>query len=173
MEAALELFAINGFHTTSIADISKAAGISKGLLYNYFDSKEVLIKELIFHGFEKLFFLFDPNHDGVIGRQEIKYFTIELLEVIKRDIHFWKLYFSILTQPPIYSLVEERILEKAEPLFAMLAEYFGKAGYENPMIEARLFAAMLDGISLNFVFDSDNFPIEHVLNRFLSLYNLD
>ena len=35
IEAALELFANNGFHNTSITQIAKKAGVSKGLMYNY------------------------------------------------------------------------------------------------------------------------------------------
>jgi AcrR family transcriptional regulator len=173
MEAALELFANKGFHSTSVADISKMAGISKGLLYNYFESKEALIKELIMHGFDELMSVFDPNSDGILTGEEMKYLTIELLEVIKGDIQFWKLYFAILTQPPIYSLIEEGIMKKAEPIFTVIGTYFEHEGYENPMVEARLFTAMLDGITMNFVFDPENFPIEHVRDRFLSLYNLD
>jgi len=173
MEAALELFAKKGFHSTSVADISKEAGISKGLLYNYFESKEALIKELIMHGFDEIMTVFDPNHDGILTGEEMKYLTIELLELIKADIQFWKLYFSIFTQPPIYNLVEKWIMKKAEPIFTIIGAYFKQEGYENPMVEARLFTAMLDGITMNFVFDPDNFPIEHVRDRFLSLYNLD
>ena len=47
MEVALELFAENGFHATSISQIAKKAGISKGLTYNYFESKKELLDELI------------------------------------------------------------------------------------------------------------------------------
>ncbi len=43
--AALELFAQNGFEATSISEIAQAAGISKGSIYLYFNSKE----DLIFH----------------------------------------------------------------------------------------------------------------------------
>ena len=45
MKVALELFAEEGYHNTSISKIASRAGISKGLLYNYFDSKEDLIKD--------------------------------------------------------------------------------------------------------------------------------
>ncbi len=173
METALELFAMKGFQSTSIANIATRAGISKGLIYNYFESKEALIKELIINGFEELLSVFDPNRDGIITGREMKFLITELLEIIKRDMQFWKLYFSMLTQPAIYSLIEDWIVKKVEPMFAMIAEYFRQEGYENPMVEARLFAAMLDGITLNFVFDPDNFPIEHVSNRFSSFYNLD
>ncbi len=43
--AALDLFAQNGFEATSISQVAKSAGISKGSVYLYFTSKE----DLIFH----------------------------------------------------------------------------------------------------------------------------
>lgn len=42
LQAALALFAEKGFHTTSVSQIAEAAGVSKGLTYNYFESKEKL-----------------------------------------------------------------------------------------------------------------------------------
>jgi len=41
--AAIELFAERGFESTSIRQIAEAAGIGKGSIYEYFESKEVLI----------------------------------------------------------------------------------------------------------------------------------
>ncbi|MDR1542801.1 MAG: TetR/AcrR family transcriptional regulator, partial [Prevotellaceae bacterium] len=43
-QTALSLFAENGYETTSISEIAKKAGISKGLMYNYFTSKEELLQ---------------------------------------------------------------------------------------------------------------------------------
>lgn len=43
LEAALRCFARNGFHPTTMHDISSAAGISVGLIYRYFPSKEAVI----------------------------------------------------------------------------------------------------------------------------------
>lgn len=46
LHAALKLFNELGFHGTSTAKITKEAGVSTGTLYNYFESKEDLIKKL-------------------------------------------------------------------------------------------------------------------------------
>ncbi|GLY29512.1 TetR/AcrR family transcriptional regulator [Kineosporia sp. NBRC 101731] len=43
ISAAGELFARNGFHVTSMADIIAASGLSAGAVYRYFRSKEELI----------------------------------------------------------------------------------------------------------------------------------
>jgi AcrR family transcriptional regulator len=43
----LRLFSIKGYCSTSINDILKATGLSKGGLYNYFESKEGLFSEVM------------------------------------------------------------------------------------------------------------------------------
>src|SRR6058998_2406439 len=46
LDAALVCFAKRGFHQTSMHDISAEAGISVGLIYRYFRSKEAVIAAL-------------------------------------------------------------------------------------------------------------------------------
>jgi AcrR family transcriptional regulator len=44
LEAAISLFNENGYDNTSIEQISKNAGVGKGTIYSYFDSKKSIIK---------------------------------------------------------------------------------------------------------------------------------
>ena len=44
---ALELFATRGYSDTKIGDIAKAADMSMGLMFHYFESKEQLYEELV------------------------------------------------------------------------------------------------------------------------------
>lgn len=46
MDAAESLFAQSGFSAVKTEDIARAAGVSKGTLYNYFESKESIFAEL-------------------------------------------------------------------------------------------------------------------------------
>jgi AcrR family transcriptional regulator len=47
LRAAEQVFAEKGFSFTKISDIASAAGLSHGLVYHYFDSKEALFSALI------------------------------------------------------------------------------------------------------------------------------
>jgi AcrR family transcriptional regulator len=47
MVAAKKVFAHNGFHATTIADIAKEPGLAYGSVYQYFDSKEELFDALM------------------------------------------------------------------------------------------------------------------------------
>ena len=47
LSAALEVFTDRGFAATKLEDVAKRAGVTKGTIYLYFDSKEALFKALI------------------------------------------------------------------------------------------------------------------------------
>lgn len=47
LDAATTLFGEQGFTRTRLEDVAKRAGVSKGTLYLYFDSKETLFREMI------------------------------------------------------------------------------------------------------------------------------
>lgn len=54
MEAAISCFADKGYYETSMDDIVKAAGLSKGSLYWYFKSKRELFRSLLESWFEEI-----------------------------------------------------------------------------------------------------------------------
>ena len=54
LETAVKLFALNGLAATKISHIASGAGMSQGLMYHYFSSKEEIYVELIRHAFERM-----------------------------------------------------------------------------------------------------------------------
>ncbi len=54
LSGALRLFVSKGLAATRSADIAREAGVSQGLLYHYFASKEAIYTELIRAAFERL-----------------------------------------------------------------------------------------------------------------------
>ncbi|MCC6465273.1 MAG: TetR/AcrR family transcriptional regulator [Planctomycetes bacterium] len=65
LQAALRVFARNGFDGASVADIAEAAGVAKGSVYLYFDSKESLAGDLVTH-------LFTYPAEGARPSQEMR-----------------------------------------------------------------------------------------------------
>lgn len=53
LSISLRLFSEKGFHATSVRDIAREAGITEGLIYHYFQSKESLLKAIVTHALEK------------------------------------------------------------------------------------------------------------------------
>jgi AcrR family transcriptional regulator len=46
LDAAIRVFARQGFHSTRVSDIADEAGVAYGLVYHYFKSKEEVLNEL-------------------------------------------------------------------------------------------------------------------------------
>ena len=46
LDAAIRVFARQGYHATRVADIADEAGVAYGLVYHYFRSKEAVMTEL-------------------------------------------------------------------------------------------------------------------------------
>ena len=170
MQVALELFSNGGYHTTSISKIADKAGISKGLMYNYFKSKEELLKAVIFHGFNDLIQFFDSNKDGVLTTEELIHFIQKSLHLIQEHISYWRLYFSLIMQTPVLNLFNQELWEMMEPFYTILFSYFKEQGYENPLAEVRFFQSLLDGVALSYVTEPKSYPIEAVEKKIIAIY---
>ena len=55
LEAALQVFARDGYRNTTLDQVAEAAGVTKGAIYHYFDTKEALLLGVIEH-YQKLAF---------------------------------------------------------------------------------------------------------------------
>jgi AcrR family transcriptional regulator len=53
IEQALKMFSERGYYRTKMTDIASELGVSKGAIYQYFDSKEQLFIEAIRHHGER------------------------------------------------------------------------------------------------------------------------
>ena len=72
INAALRIFAENGYRHASTDVIVKEAGISKGLLFHYFTSKMGLFSFLFDYSVKYMLF----EYDRLISAKETDYFTI-------------------------------------------------------------------------------------------------
>ena len=67
LAAALELFVDKGFAATRLTDVAARAGVAKGTLYLYFDSKEALFRAVVEQGIVPLFAAAENEMDGYAG----------------------------------------------------------------------------------------------------------
>lgn len=130
--AAIKLFAKKGFVATSVKDIAEGAGISIGLMYRHYKTKEDLFNELVAYaaeGLERIVKLFQSDDSPV---ELIKQFTLEILNDLDKDdeyAHFYMLMNQSLTiedpSPQIKNLNKQseaiihqtaRLIEKGQKL---------------------------------------------------------
>lgn len=167
IDTAIQLFAEQGFHNTSISKIAEAAGVSKGLMYNYFTSKDELFKHIFDIGAEKLTENFDPNRDGVLTRDELIYYLHDIFYKMQREREYWILFFSVIMQPGIHEIVKDRTYEIIGPMMDELTKYFAEKGCDNPEAQMRYFVATMDGVGMHYLLDPEGFPVKTVIQKII------
>lgn len=148
LDTALILFAENGFHQTSIEQIARKACISKGLTYNYFESKNAILEEILKKGFDAIYTHFDLNKDGLLTYAEFEFFIRESFNVISKNRNFWKLYFSIIMQPMVTETYIHNYSETSTGLMNMLIRFLTENGSENPSKDLFIISSLLKGAYL-------------------------
>ncbi len=71
LDAALGLFADQGFHGTSVPEVAREAGVAAGTIYRYFDGKDAMVNALYRHWRETIrAFLLDDFPIGAAPREQ-------------------------------------------------------------------------------------------------------
>jgi AcrR family transcriptional regulator len=176
MNVALEHFAKEGYHKTTISHIARHAGMSKGLMYNYFTSKESLLFEIIMRSVNEMYSDFDRNKDGYLTEEEFEFFIRRLFMMMKEKKTFWRLIFQLVMQNEVREklvnmfpssgifMEENKIIPDQaflNSIVTTLTDYFirkkekEKSDYDTYR-ELNLFTLMLKGFALSYVYTDDN-----------------
>jgi len=170
---AMALFAHEGFAQVSVSRIAAAVGMSKGLLYSYFASKDDLVKEIVMDSVRKLMAVYELRDSrGRLDDEAMRFVLGKSMELLRASPENWRLYMAMVLQPQVLALVMPELAPIAAPLMAELVGFFAERGAPKPAVEARLLSAMVDGISLNYILDPENFPLDESIDRVLELYGL-
>lgn len=168
---ALELFAIHGYASTPVSLIAKQAGVSQGLMYNFFSSKEELLREMIRLGSADI----AKSMEGylTIGdpREAIKNHVHRTVDIIQKRKTFWRLLHAIRLQGMVIQAVEDQFQEINTTVTAIFEKVFRKLAYPNPKLEAILFLAQIDGLVILYLQD-ETIPLKKLAVQLISRYTL-
>ncbi len=167
MDAAMDLFAAEGYSNCSISMLAEKAGISKGLMYNYFESKEELLTAIIENGLDEIMHLLDPNSDGILQPEELEHFIRKVFSNMRHNREFWTLYVSVILQPGVKELMREKpVYNYMERFYPLLTGYFEKKGCEDPYLEMLTLSAMIEGFGILMIYSDPHLKIpDEVLNK--------
>jgi AcrR family transcriptional regulator len=86
LDAAVRVFARDGFHTSRVGSIASEAGVAHGLLYHYFSSKDELLETIFRETWSALLLALrdvEESEDG--AREQIRKVAAIVLRTWKRD----------------------------------------------------------------------------------------
>jgi AcrR family transcriptional regulator len=161
MDVALDHFANEGYLPTSISHIAQTAGISKGLMYNYFKSKEDLLKCILNTLIDEIMVAFDTDNDDVISEEEALNFFDFYFDMLKNKREQLKLYYQLSVQPQVFSfMIDSQFNPSAIKKQKLLYEYLLRNSNTTPEIGMINISSVIKGFSLEYVFSPEMFPDE-------------
>ncbi|WP_139956013.1 TetR/AcrR family transcriptional regulator [Flavicella sediminum] len=143
LEAALHLFAQEGYAASSTSKIAKSAGVSEGLIFRHFGNKNGLLVELLKQTQETINQVFSPIFRET-DPKKILLKTLNLpLSIEKKHYDYWRLQYKLRWEPA-YTNSETFV-----PILTKFEEAFTSLNYENPKMEAILFNQLLNSIAID------------------------
>jgi len=167
LHAALELFAREGFKTTPTSKVAKHAGVSEGLIFRHFGSKNGLLEAILLEGEERIKLIFSD----IIFETDPQKLVLKTLDAFnptklgEEELEFWKLQYKIKWE------LEQYGEHKMEPLQIALTNAFSKLGCKEPEHEAMRLLIELDGLATRF-FLMENFGFEPLLSFLKRKYTI-
>lgn len=174
LHAALKIFATNGFHGSSVADIAKEAKVSKALFYHYFESKNDLLVIFAKQRLEEWTPLIEKLEIIESPKKRILFlinFILSELEARSDWLRF--LYMLYLSTEGILAIEDamKKYKELFDRLFAAEHKLFKDLGYADPDDEATYLRSVLQGVSLEYLLSGKNYPLiamkEKIIKRYL------
>jgi AcrR family transcriptional regulator len=162
IQAALELFARHGFEQTSVRMIARQAGVSLGLLYNYFESKEALLVTIFERGMQDVLKSFQEADTGATPEAKLKRLIGSSFEILREHKAFWQVFYSLRAQPGIAEILPKEMLEWHWRIHEQLEGYLKQLKHPNPQATAWLLFAAIDGAAQHWALQQ-GYPLESVL----------
>ena len=166
---ALELFATNGYHATSISQIAKKAGISKGLLYNYYENKEQLLNAVVMKVFDEIMRIIQMS-ENLSAEKQIEQIIVQTINHLKENITFWLLYLFLIHQSDVLTKLASVWEKMRNGYMEYFTKLFEEIGSKNPAMEAMMLGTMFDGIGINYVTAPKGFPIDEIKDYLIEVF---
>jgi AcrR family transcriptional regulator len=143
MEAALELFAEDGYAHTSIEQIAKQAGVAKGLIYAYFESKDDLLYQILVSGINKMSEGLFPEE---LTAESFVDSIDKMFDKVIMNKGFFKLYTALSVQPEVHKRLGP-LAEGNQPYLSMIKLYRQHFG-DNATKELLLMSVVSKGYTI-------------------------
>jgi AcrR family transcriptional regulator len=163
LKAAMRLFAVRGFHETSMSEVARAASVSKALIFWHFKTKEELFMAVLNRLLEPYFIDFAEEAGALDEKSQILR-LIELYLVFVRDnassIRFFVA--QLLHDEKLSDGLTNQVLQLYDGYRTLLIDLIGRAQEKHlckrdfpPQAATSFLLAMLNGLLMSFLFTGD------------------
>jgi AcrR family transcriptional regulator len=155
LDVACVEFADRGFHATAMDDLALAAGVTKPVFYQHFESKRALFVAVLEDvGGRLLEVLTEATASVETGRARVERGFAAYFRFVESDRAAFRLLFGASARnDPEFADVVDRVLDDAAAAVSTLIEIHGSP--EHRMVLAHALVGMAEGISRHALTDPD------------------
>ena len=170
--AAMELFSRQTYHNTSVADISKQAGVSKGLIYNYFTTKEDILNGILDYLFAIGDQMVAETRAAGTPKEELRHLIGQVFRFLHQQALISRMLIPLALEMGKFDFINEVIDRKMRDYLGLLVQIFSDMDYPDPEMEAWTLGVLFDGISLDYNVLGDRMPLDRMEQYLYKRYNL-
>lgn len=163
LEAAVRLFAQQGYSAASIRALASEAGVSLGLLYHYFPSKQAVLEALMADGLADVQVTFERARAEKTAAGFVRALLTSAGEQLRAHRAAWQVSYGLRHQPAVIEGLA-RSTEKARThMLGFLEVELRRRKVTNARLEAEVLFATVEGISQQVVQRPRAYPLAGVI----------
>ena len=176
LDAAVRVFARQGFHTCRVADIADAAGVAYGLVYHYFSSKDEILDTLFLERWKlMLAAIAEADASERVPREKLRAIAGFIVDSYRHDPELMKVIIVEVTRAA--NTFGRTHLGRIREAYAQIAAIVERAQNDgafrpeiSPEFAALAFYGLIEQVLTGWIFDSDRVAVaESELERAKSL----
>ncbi|MCK5772708.1 MAG: TetR/AcrR family transcriptional regulator [Thermoplasmata archaeon] len=149
-ESAFELFSSRGYDKVSLSEIIEKAGVSKGGLFHYFDSKYALGRDCLMWWAQTHM---EPAFSEELmkemdGKDLLTHFIDSMMDLIENETIFTRFFWSIFDEAMRRKEDTGIWMEFLNSYVSMVENIYREMGVKDPRMKAMLLLSNMDGIAL-------------------------
>jgi len=179
LDAAVRVFARQGFHTCRVSDIADEAGVAYGLVYHYFSSKETILDTLFLERWDVMLVAIADveSTDALAPREKLRAIASFIVESYRHDPDLMKVIIVEVTRAAntFGRTHMERIMQAYEGI-ARIVERAQQAGTfrseVDAMFAAQAFYGLIEQVLTQWIFNGQPVPeqeFEHVKTEIVEM----
>ncbi|GAA4787842.1 hypothetical protein GCM10023231_14980 [Olivibacter ginsenosidimutans] len=142
MQAALLLFAENGYADTSTKLIAKEASVSEALIFKHFENKDKLLFHLIKSGYRRVLL----QNKGMLTYHDAKSFLRHMIELPQKLVSEEPLFWKLQERLSHHEFSRQQHMLFMKPVHPIITRAFTDLKIENPILETQFLLLLIDSL---------------------------
>ena len=162
--AARETFARHGYDGASVRAIAETAGVAQGLMYNYFGSKDDLLRAVFREGARDVAEALAAPEDPQAPDIRLELFIRRSFWILADHLDFWKLSYLLRFDPRAAEVLGPDIHLWMVEVRGQLEAMLRANGHRDAASLAYILFAAIDGVAQHYALDPKNYALDEAVD---------